>query len=168
MYNQTNKALDRFKWQIQISLQSLNFVFSGETIVNVLDFKKDAGLWHGILTVSWAWKHFLKHFIALNDGNVWGDGWGPFTYWVNRLTLQFSGGRVGTSSVTSVRGGVGVDVDGRWPLFLLENRVYEPLPESLSFYFAECNEQAAHDQCALFCDENLPALVGAESSCSQR
>lgn len=24
----------------------------GETLVNVLDFKKDMGLWHGILTVS--------------------------------------------------------------------------------------------------------------------
>lgn len=24
----------------------------GETLVNVLDFKKDMGLWHGVLTVS--------------------------------------------------------------------------------------------------------------------
>lgn len=28
------------------------FVCTAETIVNVLDFKKDVGLWHGILTVS--------------------------------------------------------------------------------------------------------------------
>lgn len=27
-------------------------VVSGETLVNVLDFKKDMGLWHGVLTVS--------------------------------------------------------------------------------------------------------------------
>lgn len=27
-------------------------VCAAETIVNVLDFKKDVGLWHGILTVS--------------------------------------------------------------------------------------------------------------------
>lgn len=26
--------------------------FLGETLVNVLDFKKDMGLWHGVLTVS--------------------------------------------------------------------------------------------------------------------
>lgn len=26
--------------------------FQGETLVNVLDFKKDMGLWHGVLTVS--------------------------------------------------------------------------------------------------------------------
>jgi len=25
---------------------------AGETLVNVLDFKKDMGLWHGVLTVS--------------------------------------------------------------------------------------------------------------------
>lgn len=28
------------------------FFYTAETIVNVLDFKKDVGLWHGILTVS--------------------------------------------------------------------------------------------------------------------
>lgn len=28
------------------------FICTAETIVNVLDFKKDVGLWHGILTVS--------------------------------------------------------------------------------------------------------------------
>lgn len=28
------------------------FVCAAETIVNVLDFKKDVGLWHGILTVG--------------------------------------------------------------------------------------------------------------------
>lgn len=28
------------------------FLFKGETLVNVLDFKKDMGLWHGVLTVS--------------------------------------------------------------------------------------------------------------------
>lgn len=28
------------------------FTLAAETIVNVLDFKKDVGLWHGILTVS--------------------------------------------------------------------------------------------------------------------
>lgn len=27
-------------------------VVLGETLVNVLDFKKDMGLWHGVLTVS--------------------------------------------------------------------------------------------------------------------
>lgn len=26
--------------------------FAGETITNVLDFKREAGLWHGVLTVS--------------------------------------------------------------------------------------------------------------------
>lgn len=28
------------------------FLFLGETLVNVLDFKKDMGLWHGVLTVG--------------------------------------------------------------------------------------------------------------------
>lgn len=28
------------------------FCLQGETLVNVLDFKKDMGLWHGVLTVS--------------------------------------------------------------------------------------------------------------------
>lgn len=27
-------------------------VISAETLTNVLDFKRDAGLWHGVLTVS--------------------------------------------------------------------------------------------------------------------
>lgn len=27
-------------------------VFEGESITNVLDFKREAGLWHGVLTVS--------------------------------------------------------------------------------------------------------------------
>lgn len=27
-------------------------LYAGETLVNVLDFKKDMGLWHGVLTVS--------------------------------------------------------------------------------------------------------------------
>lgn len=26
--------------------------FEGESITNVLDFKREAGLWHGVLTVS--------------------------------------------------------------------------------------------------------------------
>lgn len=30
---------------------------AGETLVNVLDFKKDMGLWHGVLTVSDAHTH---------------------------------------------------------------------------------------------------------------
>lgn len=36
-------------------MSSKNVIFfshTAETIVNVLDFKKDVGLWHGILTVS--------------------------------------------------------------------------------------------------------------------
>ncbi|KAL2293777.1 hypothetical protein Nmel_018840 [Mimus melanotis] len=33
-----------------LAIDSFTFLFPGETIVNVLDFKKDAGLWHGILT----------------------------------------------------------------------------------------------------------------------
>lgn len=28
------------------------FVFAAEVITNVLDFKREAGLWHGVLTVS--------------------------------------------------------------------------------------------------------------------
>ena len=28
------------------------FKFAAETITNVLDFKREAGLWHGVLTVS--------------------------------------------------------------------------------------------------------------------
>lgn len=34
------------------SFRFLLFFFSGETLVNVLDCKKDMGLWHGVLTVS--------------------------------------------------------------------------------------------------------------------
>lgn len=29
------------------------FSILGETVVNVLDFKKDAGLWHGMFAVSY-------------------------------------------------------------------------------------------------------------------
>jgi hypothetical protein len=36
---------------------SINFLcpLSAETLTNVLDFKRDAGLWHGVLTVSVVW-----------------------------------------------------------------------------------------------------------------
>lgn len=43
----------------------------GETLVNVLDFKKDMGLWHGVLTVSlhgsmhWRTYKFRKSFHGL-------------------------------------------------------------------------------------------------------
>ena len=30
------------------------FSLLGETVVNVLDFKKDAGLWHGMFAVSYS------------------------------------------------------------------------------------------------------------------
>lgn len=30
------------------------YSLSGETVVNVLDFKKDAGLWHGMFAVSYS------------------------------------------------------------------------------------------------------------------
>lgn len=37
--------------------------FLGETLVNVLDFKKDSGLWHGVLTVSITdYLHFVSSF----------------------------------------------------------------------------------------------------------
>lgn len=39
-------------------LVKLLFLFSAEIIVNVLDFKKDVGLWHGILTVSF-WTNIM-------------------------------------------------------------------------------------------------------------
>lgn len=40
---------------ICIVVRNISYVFLhllGETLVNVLDFKKDMGLWHGVLTVS--------------------------------------------------------------------------------------------------------------------
>lgn len=36
------------------SLTNLFFLVAAETITNVLDFKREAGLWHGVLTVSGA------------------------------------------------------------------------------------------------------------------
>lgn len=33
-------------------LFKIPFSIAGETITNVLDFKREAGLWHGVLTVS--------------------------------------------------------------------------------------------------------------------
>lgn len=47
-----------------VNLSSL--CLSAEIIVNVLDFKKDVGLWHGILTVSHASekKKLCEHKIS--------------------------------------------------------------------------------------------------------
>lgn len=38
---------------------------AGETLVNVLDFKKDMGLWHGVLTVSDAHTHTHTYCMVL-------------------------------------------------------------------------------------------------------
>lgn len=93
-----------------VSPQNYNFVFPGETIVNVLDFKKDAGLWHGILTVSWAWTGLLKHFTlfiaTFEEIDLLIQ---PFLSHVN---LQLSVGSVGASSEALLWIHGGVEADG--------------------------------------------------------
>lgn len=47
---------------------------AGETLVNVLDFKKDMGLWHGVLTVSdnmWTCHQcYYYTFIQISASNI--------------------------------------------------------------------------------------------------
>lgn len=47
------------------SLNSFLFFGSGETLVNVLDCKKDMGLWHGVLTVRWTQQFISRLFDCL-------------------------------------------------------------------------------------------------------
>lgn len=53
-----SQLLNRGKWQnfLLLKLKMISLCFfpvTGETVVNVLDFKKDAGLWHGMFAVSY-------------------------------------------------------------------------------------------------------------------
>ena len=42
----------------------------GEVMVCVLDFKRDVGLWHGILTVSHSLAWLLQRYVTLCDSKL--------------------------------------------------------------------------------------------------
>lgn len=108
--------------------------------MNVLDFKKDAGLWHGILTVSWASKDFLKHFVTPYNCNIWGGGWGPLPIKSTislpaRSAVLWRKCRSILRNLMWICGWVGVDGEWGWLLFLVHNRVCETFSKNLFTIF---------------------------------
>lgn len=50
----SSRDCSRSVQNLKSAVHQFNFLcpLSAETLTNVLDFKRDAGLWHGVLTVS--------------------------------------------------------------------------------------------------------------------